>query len=319
MSKGKSIPFITAEFINDNTHYPDLIEALKTAFANHNIIVPDRHHHNYGDQNKSTLLLMPAWQNHKDLGLKVVTVNPENTSIGIPSIQGLYFLADADTGVPKAILDAKSLTNKRTAATSALAASYLARKNCSSLLMVGTGALAPELISAHSSYNSITKVYVWGRNAEKSKEISERMLQKNIQVESIIDLNSKLGKVDIISVATFASSPLIKGRYLNPGQHLDLVGSYKPDMREADDDVIRKADIYVDTLNGATQESGDLYIPLQNGIIRITDIKSDLQNLCNENHPGRTEDDQITMFKSVGYALEDLVAANYYYRQYTSQ
>lgn len=319
MSQDNSIPYISADFINEHTEYPILIEKLRFAFAQDQIIVPDRHHHNFGNQENSTLLLMPAWQKEQDLGLKMVTVNPENTSLGIPSIQGIYILADASTGAPKAILDAKALTNKRTAATSALATSFLAKRDASALLMIGTGALAPELIKAHTSVRPIEKVLVWGRHFEHAKKIELNLKMNDIEIEAVRSIEDNINKADIVSAATFSYHPLIMGRYLTHGQHIDLVGSYKPDMREADDEVIKKSEIYVDTYRGATQESGDLVIPLRTGIINMNDIKSDLKNLCNNTNPGRTNEHQITLFKSVGYALEDLVAAKYYYQLYNSQ
>ncbi len=307
-------------FINENTSFPELISKLKDGFASRNIIVPMRHHHDFPNPQvglDSTLLLMPAWNTGKEAGVKIVTVSPENGQFGLPSIQGVYILMDALKGKVKAIIQAKSLTAKRTAAASALASSFLSRKNASSLLMVGTGALASNLIKAHASVRPIKTVYVWGRNLEKAQDICNALKGEDFEIKAIGTIEEKIGEVDIISCATLSKTPLILGKSLKNGQHIDLVGAYKKDMREADDKTISRALVFVDTMQGSLKESGDIVIPLQNGIITKDDIKSDLFGLCSGGHTGRTNDRQITVFKSVGHALEDLVAATYYYSKYT--
>ena len=168
------IPFITSDFINTRTQYFELIENLKEAFENKDIIAPPRHHHNFPNEStgiETTMLLMPSWQDGKDAGVKVVTVNPKNDRFDLASIQGSYLYLDAITGVVKAIFDAKSLTNKRTAAASALASKLLSNPESRTLLMVGTGALSPDLIKAHCSVRNIEKVFIWGRNKDKAERV----------------------------------------------------------------------------------------------------------------------------------------------------
>jgi ornithine cyclodeaminase len=259
---------------------------------------------------------MPAWDPGKDLGVKIITVSPENGKYNLPSIQGTYIYFDAQKGFPKAILEAKALTTKRTAATSALVASYLAKADASTLLMIGTGALSAELIMAHSSVRPIKKVYVWGRNRLKAEAVCEQLKDEKFEIQPVTDLNETIGKADIISAATLSKTPLIHGKFLKKGQHIDLVGSFKKDMREADDETIKRAQVYIDT-PGGMEESGDLFIPLQNGLLKRTEIKATLPELCREEKNGRISKDEITLFKSVGHALEDLVAAKYYYDQFT--
>jgi len=277
------------------------------------------HHYNYKnppEKEDSTLLIMPAWNPGKDLGVKLVTVSPENGKYNLPSIQGTYIYFDAQKGIPKAILEAKTLTAKRTAATSALAASYLAKENASSLLMIGTGALSIQLILAHSAVRPIKKVYVWGRNKLKADAVCEQLKNKSFEIQSVITIDEVIGNVDIISVATLSKEPLVKGENLQKGQHIDLVGAFKKDMREADDETIKKSSIYIDTYGGMN-ESGDIYIPLQNGTLSKNEIKADLFELCSDKKNGRTSHEDVTLFKSVGHALEDLVAAKYYFDQFT--
>ena len=310
---------IDANFIENNTRFNDLVDAIKTGFTKKNIIVPMRHHHDFPNPSvsaDSTLLLMPAWNPSKEAGVKVVTVSPENGKFDLPSIQGTYIFLDAEKGTVKALLEAKSLTAKRTAATSALASTFLSRKDSNSLLMIGTGALSKNLIKAHAAVRPIKQVYVWGRSYNKARAICNELKGEEFNIEPVGNINDKISKVDIISCATLSKDPLVLGALLRPGQHVDLVGAYKKDMRETDNDTVRKASVYLDTYEGGLKESGDIVIPIQEGVISKDDIKADLFELCSNKKEGRISIDDITMFKSVGHALEDLVAAKYYYNQF---
>lgn len=316
-----TIPFISDVFIAQNCNFTKLIEALRNGFSNTEIKVPMRHHHDFPNPQEkvdSTLLLMPAFHPGTDLGVKIVTVSPNNGEHNMPAIQGVYIYLDAQKGNIKAILDAKVLTASRTAAASALASSYLSRPDSSRMLMIGTGALASNLIRAHASVRPITKVYVWGRNFEKSKAVCEELKNSSFSCEWVDSIESVIDKVDIISCATLSKTPLVFGKWLQAGQHLDLVGAYKKDMREADDEAISKASVFIDTYQGGLRESGDIVIPLQNNIINKEDIKADLFELCSNTKEGRTSDKEITFYKSVGHALEDLVAASYFYQEYNT-
>jgi len=307
---------ISAEFIERNTNFPELIQGLKNSFSNKNTIVPIRHHHDFPNPttNKdSTLLLMPAWNSGKDAGVKVVTVSPENARFELPSINGIYIYMDAVTGTLKAIIEAKSLTAKRTAAASALASSYLSRTDADSLLMIGTGALSTNLIKAHASVRPISSVFVWGRNYKKARAVCDQLSNEKFSITAVKTIEEKIIEVAIISCATLSKTPLVLGEYLQAGQHLDLVGAYKKDMRESDNNTITKSSVFVDTYDGGLKESGDIVIPLQEGIIQESDIKADLFELCSGAKKGRVGQEEITMFKSVGHALEDLAAAGYYY------
>ena len=313
------IPFINETFMESHTDFSVLIGLLDQGFSNARVHTPMRHHHDYPNPlegTDSTLLLMPAWDAGKDLGVKIVSVNPKNSRYDLPSIQGTYIYLDGHKGMVKAILDAKTLTSKRTAAASALAASYLARENASSLLMIGTGALSLNLIKAHACVRPIKEVFIWGRDPEKAKRIAREFKKGPIEVRAVRDYNEFIPKADIISCATLSKTPLVLGKYLVPGQHLDMVGAYKKDMREADDKTLLRADIFLDTFQGALKETGDLVIPLQNGTIKESDIKADLFELCSKTKKGRIDGQQITFFKSVGHASEDLVGARYYFDQY---
>lgn len=301
--------FIDKIQVDEALGYKSLIKALEEGFCA-DIKAPPRHHHDFKNPKEcidSTLLLMPAWQESESLGIKVITVSPNNTAHNLPSIQGVYLYIDAHLGDVQAVMDAKALTAKRTAAASALASFYLSREDASTLLVVGTGALCPEFIKAHSCVRNITKVYVWGRSEAKAQHIVET-LKSEFDIEVVTSLEEGCAKADIISCITLSQAPLVLGSYLKEGVHVDLVGSYKPDMREVDDDAIAKSEVFIDT-KMALKESGDLLTPLENGVLKEEDIRASLYELCKKEHKGREHKEQITLFKSVGHALEDLVAA----------
>jgi len=316
-----AISQIDQHFIEQHTDFLELISLLKGGFSSKDIVVPLRHHHDFSNPQvnaDSTLLLMPAWNPSKSAGVKIVTVSPENSQFNLPSINGVYIYLDAVTGELKALLEAKSLTVKRTAAASALASSFLSKKEASSLLMIGTGALSTNLIRAHANIRPIKQVYVWGRHFEKAKLICEQLANQPYTLTPITSIASQISNVDIISCATLSKTPLVLGKYIKAGQHIDLVGAYKKDMREADNDLIAKASVFVDSYEGGLKESGDIVIPIQQGVLKASDVKADLFELSSKTKTGRASEDEITVFKSVGHALEDLIAADYYYKQFTN-
>ncbi|NQY28416.1 MAG: ornithine cyclodeaminase family protein [Flavobacteriaceae bacterium] len=316
-----NIPYITSEEIEQSTDFLELINSLKTAFKDNTTLIPMRHHHDFPNPEigeDSTLLLMPAWNPSKESGVKIVTVSPKNGQFNLPSIQGTYIYLDATKGSIKALLEAKNMTAKRTASASALASSYLSRENASSLLMIGTGALSKNLIKAHASVRPITQVFVWGRSLEKAQAICDDLNNESFTITPIQNIKEVISTVDIISSATLSKTPLVLGKYLVEGQHVDLVGAYKKDTREADDEVITKGNVYIDTYQGGLKESGDIVIPLKTGVLQESDIKADLFELCADKKPGRQTASEITVFKSVGHALEDLAAATYYYNKVTN-
>ena len=252
---------------------------------------------------------MPAWKNKKYIGLKIITVSPYNSEKNLATIQGIYVLMDAKDGQVLAQFDAKSLTNLRTAASSALASKFLSKKESKTMLMIGTGVLSPELIKAHCAIRPISNVMIWGRNHEKASDIVHSLSIDGVEIKAVQNIQDAIGKADIISTATSSRDPLIFGNQMLPGQHLDLVGAYKPTWREADDDAILNSSVFVDTRQGTLEESGELLIPIGKGLFGESKIKADLFELCKKEKSGRLADKEITSFISVGYALEDLAAA----------
>ncbi len=303
--------FLTPSELESLLPFSVMIDELERAFAGRHH-TPLRHHHDYiipGEEEQGALLLMPSWDEGAFFGVKLVAVSPHNRRQGLPTIQGIYTLFETKTGTPILQMDAKALTNLRTAAASALASRFLSRPESQTLLMVGTGALAPYLIRAHASVRPITKVLIWGRSPEKAETLAKRLEKTPLSLHPVRDLSAVVPDADIISCATSSPEPLILGRWLQPGQHLGLVGSFKPTMREADDEAIRRATVYVDTMEGAIKETGDIAEPIRNGTLLPEDIPGDLFRLCRQEAPGRRHPNEITLFKSVGHALEDLAAA----------
>ena len=305
---------VSAADIKDSLQWGTLTDAVREMFRR-GCEMPARHHHKVkvAGEPDATLLLMPAWTPGGYLGTKILNVFPGNSERGLPSISANYLLSSAKTGEMLALIDGGELTAARTAAASALAASYLARSDASHLLIVGTGRLAPLLASAHASQRPVNTITVWGRTPDKAGALARELTDQGLKAQATDDLETAVGKADIVSCATLAEESLIHGEWLQPGTHVDLVGAYTPAMREADDEVVRRATVFVDTRNGATKEAGDIAIPLATGILSMDGIAADRYDLCREDHPGRTNDDEITMFKSVGVALEDLAAAILFY------
>lgn len=290
--------------------YARLVVALRAGFRA-DVTAPVRHHHHIPrpDEADGDFLLMPAWLPGEATGVKLITISPGNDRRNLASIQGVYVLFDGLTGTPQAVLDAASLTVRRTACASALAASFLARKNASHLVMVGAGALAPHLIRAHATVRPIHTVSVWNRTGAKAEALVRSLTSAGLKAKTVSDLDQAIATADIVSSATMSADPLIKGDLLPEGCHVDLVGAYRPTMREADDRAIARAEVFVDTREGALAEAGDIIQPIRDGVLAEDGIKADLFELCRGRHPGRRDSRAITLFKSVGSALEDLIAA----------
>lgn len=289
--------------------FPGLVESLRQIFRA-GADAPPRHHYKIPVPGKgdATLLVMPCWQTGRHIGIKVVGVFPDNPA-DLPRLMGSFLLLDGQTGKPLAVMDGPALTARRTAAASALAASYLARPDCERLLMIGTGALASHLIEAHASVRPIVNVLVWSRHPEKAVKLAQRLDRRRLKVAATTDLANAVRGAHIVCCATPSERPLVEGHWLPLGAHLDLVGGFRPEMREADDDCIRRGRVFVDTRAGALAEAGDIIQPLKSGILREDDIAGDLFDLARGTRAGRRYHDQITIFKSVGTAIEDLAAA----------
>jgi ornithine cyclodeaminase len=303
----------TAGEIDATLDFPTLIDALGEAFRG-GFRAPPRHHHEVERPGEpaATALLMPAWTAPSAgggdfLGVKIVNVFPGNSTRGLPAVSGLYVLQSGVTGEALATLDGTRLTLWRTAAASALAARHLARSDAKNLLVVGAGALAPFLARAHASQRPIETVAVWNHRPEGARRLADGLSAQGYRAHAVEHLQDAAGEADIISCATLSPTPLIAGAWLIAGQHLDLVGAFSMRMREADDAALKRARVFVDG-EAALSEGGDVALALKSGALTRAEVVGDLAALT-RGAPGRGGRDEITLFKSVGAAIEDLAAA----------
>ncbi len=267
----------------------------------------------YGPPGASdNFMALPAWQPGSAIGVKLATIFPANTAVGLPSVQAVVLLFDGEHGTPLALVDGTELTYRKTAADSALGSRLLSRPDARTLLMVGAGGLAPHLIAAHRAVRpSIDRVLVWNRTSERA----DALVAAGIADERVDDLDTAIAVADVICTATMTKDPLVRGELLRPGVHIDCVGAFLPDHREVDDDVVRRARMFVDARLATMHEGGDLVIPLAAGVITEDDVLADLYELCRGVHPGRTDPDEITMFENGGGGHLDLMVAQHIWRR----
>ncbi|QNA87158.1 ornithine cyclodeaminase family protein [Sphingomonas sp. So64.6b] len=290
--------------VERSTPMPALIAALRKAFAERRHVAPARLAADMSES--STLLVMPAWRGAASLGVKVVEIDREAS----PAVRATYMLIDRRTGAPKAVFDGAALTRRRTAAASVLAAGYLARPESRRLLLLGTGALNAPLIEAYTSAFPIEAIQIWGRDPAKAEAAAGAARALGYPAVATEKIVPALARADIVSAATLSAAPLIAGDTLAPGTHVDLIGAFRPDMSEADGRAFARARVFVDTMHGALEEAGDLLQAIAGGHLTSGDIQGDLATLCASSNPGRDGDETaITLFKSVGTAIEDLAAA----------
>jgi ornithine cyclodeaminase/alanine dehydrogenase-like protein (mu-crystallin family) len=293
----------------DALPFERLIPALRALFAA-GCTVPRRHVHEITAATGETLtsLIMPAWLEGRYYGIKTINIAPANASRGLPGLHASYVLFDAVTGVPLALIDGDQITARRTAAASALAASWLARPDARRLLVVGAGQIARLLPAAYRAVRPIDHVAIWARSPTRAQALASELCSMGIAAEAAPDLQAAVNHADIVSCATLATAPVVQGQWLRPGSHLDLIGSFTPAMREADDACFAGARIYVDT-EEALQKSGELLGPLSRGVFQAAAVRGTLAALARGEASGRGSADERTVFKSVGTALEDLAAA----------
>lgn len=310
------LAFHDAQAIAAVAQFPALIAHLRLAHRQPAPAVERallRHRSASGSEN--AFLIWPAWQHERNLGVKVVTLFPDNRDA--PAVQALYLLFDGANGAPQAILDGTELTYWKTAADSALGADYLARPDARNLLMVGAGRLAPYLIRAYQCIRpGLERVQVWNRTPAHAQALVDQVSGTPAAVAP--DLQAAVRSADIVCCATPSRAPLIRGAWLADGAHLDLIGGYTPDMREADDDALRRARIFVDSRWFTVDHVGDLTQAISNGVIQRDDVLADLFDLCSGRHRGRASASEITLFKSGGGAHLDLMTAQYLADQLTT-
>ncbi len=282
--------------------WPRLVAALEEAYHS-DATAPLRHAHALSASD--TLLLMPAWDDRL-IVTKLVTVMPGAAH----TVQATLLVLDRATGAPLACLDGEAVTLRRTAAVSALAALRLARPDASRLLLVGTGRLAPWMARAHCALRpGLQLVEVWGRSPVAARALAAELRREGLPAQAAVDLPAAAHAADIVCCATTARSPMVLGAWLQPGTHLDLVGAFRADMREVDDAAVLRAQIVVDSLPGALAEAGDLVQPIAAGLLARDRVAVDLAACLRRPLPPAPAGTDLTMFKSVGMAVQDLAAA----------
>lgn len=288
-----------------------LIPALRELFVA-GCEVPLRHTHSLrgtGDSGTAnTVLIMPAWQPGKFMGIKTVNIFPGNSARGLPGLFSTYTLYDAQTGQPLAQIDGNEITSRRTAAASALAASYMAAPDARTLLVVGCGRVGSLIPAAYRAVLPIEQVLLWDRTPAHAETLAQQLRAEGLNASATPDLQAAVRQADVVSCATLATAPIVQGAWLRPHSHLDLIGSFTPLMREADDACFAGARLVVDTPE-ALQKSGELLGPMARGVFRAESVAGTLADLCRGTTPGRSSTTSRTVFKSVGTALEDLAAA----------
>jgi len=300
---------IGADQVRVRADLPRLIDSLERAFRS-DAVVPQRQVLTLPGNAAGQFLVMPAFDADGSAAVKLVTYLPANAGRGLPTVQAAV-VAFSREGAPVAILDGTMVTRLRTAAASALASKYLSRPDSSRLTVVGTGALAPWMAAAHAVVRPVERIDVWGRRPERvsaTVDAIRELVGARLTVDAAPALEESVRAADIVSCATSSPAPLVSGRWLRTGTFVDLVGSFSPSTREADDDVVRRARIFVDTFEGALAEAGDLIDPIARGVIDRERIEGELADLVKGRIAGRRTAEEITLFKSVGTALEDLAA-----------
>ncbi|MDH0737047.1 ornithine cyclodeaminase family protein [Achromobacter spanius] len=304
--------FIDTEQTRGALSFDAVIPALREAFRE-GATVPTRHVHAIQSGTAhGTTLIMPAWSDRGYFGVKIINIFPENTHQGLPGLHATYNLYSATTGVPIAQVDGDIVTVYRTAGAAALGADYLARKEASTLLIVGSGRIAGLVAQAMRTVRPIQRVMVWNVREAGAQALAESLRAQGFDAQATTDLESAARAADIISCATLSTVPLIQGAWLRPGTHLDLIGSFTPDMRETDPACFDGTTVYVDT-DEAPTKSGDLLSAFDAGVLTRDAIQGNLHQLTTGARPGRQNDQEITVFKAVGSALEDLTLATLVY------
>jgi ornithine cyclodeaminase len=310
MSSLHDVAIIDADEVAARAPYADLVAAFE---AGHRAPSAACERLVYGpDGDPRRFMALPAWQTGGDaggaIGIKLVTVFPDNPQAGLPSVQAVVLLFDGETGHVLAMIDGTELTYRKTASDSALGSQLLSRHDSRTLLMIGAGGLAEHLIAAHRAVRpSIDRVVIWNRTPNKA----EVLVDAGVADDVVDDLDAAVHDADVISTATMTRAPLIRGALLRPGTHVDCVGAFLPDHREVDDDVVTRAEIFVDSREAAVHESGDLVIPTAAGTIEPDAVRADLFQLCRGEHPGRSGPDAITMFENGGGGHLDLMTAQF--------
>jgi ornithine cyclodeaminase/alanine dehydrogenase-like protein (mu-crystallin family) len=299
---------ITYDDTIEHLSWPDAVAALREGHRLPRAQVADM----FLGPGDATLLSRGAWIQGLGFGVKSVSVFDDNPQQGLPTIQGGMLVFEPKNGCLEAVIEGRLVTEIKTAADSVLGATYLARPDSRQLLIVGGGTVARSLIRAYTAvFPTLERVSIWTRRPEQSRALAAELSSEAIPVEAIPDLAEAAGQADIISCATMAREPVLQGAWIRPGTHVDLIGAYKADMREADDDLISSASLYVDSRETTIHHIGELMMPIASGAISEASVLGDLYDLATDGATAGRSPDEITVFKNGGGAHLDLMTARY--------
>ncbi len=258
-----------------------------------------------------TMLNRAAWIDGLGFGVKSVSVMPGNPARGLPTVHGAMVVYNDDTGAVDAVIDSALITEWKTAGDSAYGAKRLTRLDATRYLIIGAGVVAASLVRAFSEVvGPFQQVEIWNRTPERATALATTLAEEGYPVSATTDLETACARADIISTATMSQTPVLQGDWIRPGTHVDLIGAFKPDMREADDALLQRASLFVDSKDTTIGHIGELMIPLAAGAISESDVRADYYDLA-QGAPGRTSDDEITVLKNGGGAHLDLMTAHY--------
>lgn len=303
--------FLNAERIRAIASMPRLIEALQKVFGDGGVVTERTATAMPDSASERLFLSMLAMEAAGGAVVKLLTILPDNPLRGLPTVQGVIVVF-SENGTPLAVLDGTVVMQLRTGAASALASRYLSRSDSAHLVIMGTGALAPAMAAAHCAVRPIARISVWGRRPERAIATAaaiRELVRHDVGIFVSEFIEKTVATADIVSCSTSSATPVLAGKWLRSGTHVDLVGSFQPSKRESDDDVVLRSRIFVDTFKGALHEGGDIVDPLARGVIAGERIEGELADLVSGRIRGRVRDDEITLFKSVGTAIEDFAAA----------
>ena len=303
--------FIAKEDVERLAPYGPLVEALAKGLREP-IESPPRSHFN-PNHDASTVLIMPAWKPHQVMGTKIVSIWPENNARGQSAVSAIYVVTSCKDGTPLAVIDGTELTLRRTAAAAALAARMLARPKSTRLLVVGSGALSAHMAMAHHSVFSLSEITIWGRQLEKAQSVVATLARAGITARATDDLQQALANTDIVAAATTASTAFIPSEWVHAGTHLGLIGAFTSSMAEAETQLLPRARLFADNRAAVLEKGGEVVQALRAGLISAQDVLAELSELVALPSlvDGRREDADITVFKSVGFAALDLIAAQH--------
>ncbi|WP_105168313.1 ornithine cyclodeaminase family protein [Pseudoalteromonas sp. T1lg23B] len=303
---------ISSDQVHQTLSFKSVINELQQGFAKP-AGTPPRHVYPLAESSADAFAVLPAW-NDEFIGVKAFTYFPNNASEGYDSLYSKIMLFERCHGVPLALIDGTSVTLWRTASVSALASQYLSRRDAKHLVFFGTGKLAPYMIKAHLAVRDLNKVTVIARNSTKAAKLIERLRAECPDVEFVIGQSNEItiASADIVSCATGSHVPLFDGSWLKEGAHVDLIGNHHADCSECDIATITRATVFVDSKVNVLKEAGELLIPIAQGVFNANNVVAELSEM--HNMTWQRQSHEITVFKSVGMALSDLITASLVYR-----